>query len=53
VQEAERIVAPKGTFRESKRPRRFGSYVALMSSVSDVEPSSFEEADKLQVWNHA
>jgi hypothetical protein len=51
VQEAERIVAPKGTFRERKRPHRFGGYVALMSSISDVEPSSFEEADKLQVWN--
>jgi hypothetical protein len=53
VQEAERIVAPKGTFRERKRPHRFGGYVALMSSISDVEPSSFEEADKLQVWKDA
>jgi hypothetical protein len=50
VQEAERIVAPKGTFRERKRPHRFGGYVALMSNISDVEPSPFEEADKLQVW---
>jgi hypothetical protein len=24
-----------------------------MSSISDVEPSSFEEADKLQVWKDA
>jgi hypothetical protein len=24
------IIAPKGTFRESKRPHRFGGYVALM-----------------------
>jgi hypothetical protein len=53
VQAAERIAAPKGTFRESKRPHRFGGYVALMSSISDVEPSSFEEADKLQVWKDA
>jgi hypothetical protein len=50
VQEAKRIAAPKGTFRESRMPHRFGGYVALMSSISDVEPSSFEEADKLQVW---
>jgi hypothetical protein len=49
VQEAEKIVAPKGTFRESKRPHRYGGYVALMSSISDVDPSSFEEANKLQV----
>jgi hypothetical protein len=50
VQEAERIVAPKETFRESKRPHRFGGYAALMSNISDVEPSSFDEANKLQVW---
>jgi hypothetical protein len=47
VQEAERITAPKGTFRERKRHHSFGGYVELMSSISDVEPSSFEEADKL------
>jgi hypothetical protein len=50
VQQAEKIAAPKGTFKESKRPQRFGGYVALISSISDVEPSSFEEANKLQVW---
>jgi hypothetical protein len=53
VQEAERIAAPKGTFRERKRPHRFGGYVTLMSSISDAEPSSFEEANKLQVWKDA
>jgi hypothetical protein len=53
MQEVEKIVAPKGTFRESKRPHRFGSYVALMSSIGDAEPSSIEEADKLQVWKDA
>jgi hypothetical protein len=53
VQEVERIVAPKGTFKERKRPHRFGGYVALMRSISDVEPASFEEADKLQVWKDA
>ena len=53
VQEAERIVSPKGTFKERKRPHRFGGYVALMRSISDAEPSSFEEEDKLQVWKDA
>jgi hypothetical protein len=53
VQQAERITAPKGTFKESKRPHRFGGYVALMSSINDAEPSSFEEVDKLQVWKDA
>jgi hypothetical protein len=53
MQEVERITAPKGTFRERKRPHRFGGYVALMNNISDAEPSSFEETDKLQVWKDA
>jgi hypothetical protein len=47
------IVSPKGTFSERKRPHRFRGYVALMSNISDVEPYSFEEVDKLQVWKDA
>ena len=38
---------------ERKRPHRFGGYVALMSIISDAEPSSFEKEDKLQVWKDA
>jgi hypothetical protein len=38
VQEAERIVAPKGIFRQRKRPHRFGGYVAMMSRISDSKP---------------
>jgi predicted Zn-dependent protease len=36
MQEAEKIAARKGTFRESKRPHRYGGYVALMSNISDA-----------------
>jgi hypothetical protein len=50
VQKVERQASPKGTFRERKRPHRFGGYVELMSNISDVKPSLFEEEDKLQVW---
>ena len=39
VEEAEKIAPPKGTFKESKRPHRYGGYVALMSNISDAEPS--------------
>jgi hypothetical protein len=53
MQEAEKIATPKEIFRESKTPHRYGSYVALMSNISDAEPSSFEEVDKLQVWKDA
>jgi hypothetical protein len=47
------ITAPKGTFKERKRPHRFGGYVSLMRNISDAKPSSFEEEDKLQVWKDA
>jgi hypothetical protein len=47
VREVEKIAAPKGTFRERKRPHRFGGYVALMRNIIDAEPSSFEEEDNL------
>jgi hypothetical protein len=53
VHEEERIVVPKGTFRERKRPHRFGGYVALMRSINDAKSSSFEEEDKLQIWKDA
>ena len=35
LQDAEGHEAPDGTFRESKRPQRFSSYVALMSHIID------------------
>lgn len=44
MQEAEGFAAPKGTFRESKRPHKFSSYVALMSEIVESEPTSVEEA---------
>ena len=53
LQDAERHAAPSGTFRESKRPQRFVGYVALVSNISDAEPSLFDEANKLQVWRDA
>jgi hypothetical protein len=53
LQEAEKHAAPSGTFGESKRPQRFASYVALVSNISDTEPSLFDEANKLQVWKDA
>jgi len=46
IQDASGHTAPRGTFRESKRPQRYSGYTALMSQISDSEPSSFEEA----VW---
>ena len=43
IQDAERNGALEGSLRESKRPRTYSNYVALLSDIIDVEPSNFEE----------
>lgn len=53
MQEAKKFVAPRGTFKESKRPQKFPSYVALMSHIIESEPSSVEEASSQRVWRDA
>ena len=50
IQDAERYGAPKGSLRESKRPRIYSSYMALLSDIIDTKPSSFEEAVENKVW---
>ena len=52
LQDAEGHAAPR-PFRESKRPQRYGCYVALMDSLLDSEPTTFEEASKHQCWRDA
>jgi hypothetical protein len=48
IQDAERYGAPNKTFKESKRPRLYSNYVALVSNIIDAEPSSYEEvAEKI------
>jgi hypothetical protein len=39
--------------RESKPPERFCSYIAMVSSIGESEPSTFEEATGRQVWRDA
>jgi hypothetical protein len=41
---------PRGTFRESKRPQSFSSYVSSMNHMIDTEPSCHGEATGQQVW---
>ena len=53
IQDAERYGAPEGSLRESKRPRTYSSYVALLSDIINAEPSSFEEVVGKQVWKDA
>ena len=53
IQDAEIYGAPEGSLRDSKRPRTYSSYVALLSDIIDAEPFSFEEAVGKQVWKDA
>ena len=53
IQDAERYGAPEGSLRDSKRPRTYFSYVALLSDIIDAEPSSFEEVVGKQFWKDA
>jgi hypothetical protein len=50
LQEAEKHATLSGSFRERKKPCNFSSYVALMSKIIDLEPSSSKKFAKKQVW---
>ena len=51
--EATSVVGRKRQGRESRPPKRFCSYMALVTSIVDTEPSSYEEAASQQVWREA
>jgi hypothetical protein len=53
LKEAEKHLAPKGTFRESKKPDKYSGLIANLNIVIDSEPSTFVEASKHQVWKDA
>jgi hypothetical protein len=50
LQEVEGYAAPKGSFKESKRPHKFSNYATLMSRIIDSELSTFEETVEKQEW---
>ena len=50
---AQSMGTPKREARESKVPERFCSYVAMVSSISESEPSSYRQAAGEQVWRDA
>ena len=49
LQDVDEHVAPR-PFQESKRPHRYGCYVALMSSLLDSESSTYDEASRHLCW---
>ena len=53
LKDAERHIAPRGPFRESKKSNRYQGYLAAIITIVQSEPRSFEEAVKHQVWKDA
>ena len=53
LEDVERHIAPKGTFRESKKPNRYQGYLVAMSTIVQSEPCTFEEVVKHQVLKDA
>jgi hypothetical protein len=50
LQEVEILKAPSGTFRKSKKPKRFSNYAAYMTKILDEEPTTCEEAFQKKKW---
>ena len=53
TQDAKKYGAPNKHFRESKRPRFYSNYVAIVSNIIDANPSNYEETTKKKVWQDA
>ena len=49
LREATSVAGPKIQVRESKPPELFCSYMALVTSIVDSEPSSYEEEANQEV----
>lgn len=47
------VESPKRVVKESKAPKRFCSYMALVSRINESKPSTYEEAADQQVWRDA
>jgi hypothetical protein len=50
IQDAEKYGAPEGTMRQSKKPKPFSSYMALICDLIEKEPTCFEEAIQKKEW---
>jgi hypothetical protein len=41
---------PKNFMRERKSPKSFSTYLAMVTGITDYEPTAFEETKNHQVW---
>jgi hypothetical protein len=46
----ENVGEPKRQFRENRAPERLGSYLAMVTSITDADPQIFAQAVDKQVW---
>jgi hypothetical protein len=53
IQDAEKYGALEGTMRQSKKPKPFSGYMALMCDLVEKEPTCFEEAVQEKEWMDA
>ena len=54
VKEVEESMGPpRREVRESKAPERFSSYMAVVTSLRESKPTTYEEASVHQVWRDA
>jgi hypothetical protein len=53
IQDAEKYGALEGTMRQSKKPKPFSSYMALMCNLIEKEPTCFEEVVQKKEWKDA
>ena len=53
IQDAERYGSPNGTLKESKRPRPYSNYVALLCDIINNEPSNHEDVTEKKEWKEA
>ena len=49
----ESVGTPRREVKKSRASERFSSYMAVVTSLSELEPTTFEEASKHQVWRDA
>jgi hypothetical protein len=49
----ENVGEPKGLFRESRAPDRLGSYLVMVTSITDTKLETFAQAIDQQVWRDA
>jgi hypothetical protein len=50
IQDGEKYGSPEGTMRQSKKPKPFSSYMALMCDLIGKEPTCFEQAIQKKEW---